>query len=817
MQRLTRFALDRPFLVSALILLATLGLAAQLPKLSSETGYRAYLGAEHPTVQTLDGFIESFGGGLPMAAVWSCEDTDLCETVFDDAALEMASTVVGVLRGRGGVRGVESPATSTVVLVRGDTLDARSLDGEGQSQRDRDELIHRARMDPIWRGALVSEDGRAGAIVVELASSESEVTAAVLEELEDALAPLEAQGFRFHIVGQTAQFALTDEALAADSQRLTPVMITLVAIVMFVLFRSWQSVAAALATVGLASLWTVGMQALLGWPQNSITQTIAPLILVVALCDSIHLLSRYAQRRTASAARSREERAASLLRAVADAGAACLATTVSTVAAFLSFSTSGLESLVRFGVLSGSGIAAALLLTFTALPILIVWLPPERIRAARASEAWDRALASLVAGTRRRARAILVGSVLLGAVCAYGAWELEVDVDEYELYGEESSVVRGFRFLEEHLRKPDSLEIELAIPEGRELHEADVLGGIERLARRLESIDGLGPVRSILDPISWTHRLLSEDDPRAQRLGDTAGQNAELLTMLEFADPGGLDRWMTPSHRNVRLSVEAEKLPRSARGGVLREVHEAIEGELGDGWRPILTGSFVVYHDLTTEIQRTQLFSFGAAAVVVFLVLAGFLASIAGGVRAALGWAAVGMFPTILPVFVIFGVMGYAGISLDMGTAMVAAIIIGIGVDDTIHLMGEFFRRRRVGVSAAAAMEGAVLQVGQAVVTTSIALTMGFFVLLLSSWQSISSFGFLSGIAILGALAADLWVLPALVLVVTRQRGGRLRDSYPRTETAPPRSHRAIMTLLALLPVAGVAGLAAKASRENGV
>ena len=398
-------------------------------------------------------------------------------------------------------------------------------------------MIALALRDPLWRGALISGDATVGAIVVELASSDSDASRSVLRALEDALAPFEDQGFRYYIVGQTAQFALTDESLAADSQRLTPIMIGLVAAVVFALFRSWQTVLSALAAVGLASVWTMGVQGFLRWPENSITQTVPPLILVVSLCVSIHVLSRYSQRRLASGAVSAEERKAALVEAARDTGLACLATTLTTAVGFLAFAASGLESFVRFGVVSATGIVAALFLSFSILPILMCWFPADRMRAARASETWDHALSAMVMGTRVRARSILVGALLLGGLCIVGAWRLETDVDEYELYGEESEVVKAFRFAEAHLRRPDSLEIELQLPEGRDLHDPATLNAIHGFASELSRIEGLGPVRSVLDALAWTNRLLNDDGPEFERLGRTAQENGALLTLLSLNDP----------------------------------------------------------------------------------------------------------------------------------------------------------------------------------------------------------------------------------------------------------------------------------------
>lgn len=808
MHRLAQLSLDRPIFVCATILVATAVLATGISRLDTQTGYRAYLGASHPTVVRLDRFIDRFGGGLPMAAVWSCGDTTACEDVFDPAALRMAREVSDRLESVPGVLSVETPATTRLLLS-----DSRGLGAVSALDHADVEHFRRAALEhPLWRGQLVSEDGRAGAIIVELASSDSTTTRRVLDELEAALEPYGSeQGFRFHIVGQTAQFALTDESLADDSQRLLPITLGLVCLVVLLLFRSWRPLLAVLATVGLSSLWTMGGMGLLGWPQNAITQTLPPLILVIAMCDAIHLLSRYERHRATGGAVSRAARSRALLRAAAETGPPCLVTTLTTAAGFASFAMSGLESFFRFGIVAAAGITAALLLTFSIVPLVMAWLPGEQLRGTAASERWSAALATLVQGTRRRAWGIVAGSAVLGAVGVYGVALLRVDVDEYKLYGEQSAVVKAFRFLETHLRLPDSVEIEVLLPEGRSLHEPAVAKRLETLTGELSRVPGLGPTRSLIDAMSWVNQATHDGDRGFRRLGETVGENAQILTLFALKDPASLASWAGLDFRRLRLSAEAEKLPQSERRVVLASVREVLQRNLGPGWETRLTGSLVVYHDMVAEIHATQLWSFGAAALVIFVVLALFLRSRGGSFFDAGTWALGGMLVTLLPVVITLGVMGHLGIHLDMGTAMVGAIIIGIAVDDVVHILMEYRQRRLRGDAPAPAIEGAVLHTGRAVVTTSLALMAGFFVLLLSSWQSVSSFGFLSGVAITAALIGALVVLPALVYVVTGQAGRETEegDSDSPREEQPYRRTRVALSTVALLPVLAILGAAA--------
>jgi signal transduction histidine kinase len=154
------------------------------------------------------------------------------------------------------------------------------------------------------------------------------------------------------------------------------------------------------------------------------------------------------------------------------------------------------------------------------------------------------------------------------------------------------------------------------------------------------------------------------------------------------------------------------------------------------------------------------------------------------------------MIPNILPVVATLGAMGLWGIPLDVGTIMVGAIVLGIAVDDTIHFITHYRSERNAGAAPRDAIATTMRRAGRAIVTTSCALALGFFALTLSSWQSIASFGLLSGIAILAALAADLFVLPALILGISPSASSPERQQVSRVL---PRRGRGVLALLAVL------------------
>ena len=757
MQRLTRLALAHPSAALVLLGAVTLFFAVGALRVETDVGYRALLGRSHPTVERFDAFLERFDGGFPLAALYRCGESPACADVFEPRAVAMAADVAERLRDAPGVRNVESVATTALWVPGEDGPVARHLADAAPDELPA--LGARALRDSLWPRALVSEDGRAAVIALEVASSNGADNAAAYAALDAALAPHEAEGWVFHRVGGPVEFVVAGAELQADTARLVPVMVVLIGFVLFVLFRSLTAAIATLVTVGVAVVWTFGAMGWLGLVQNSISQALPPLLLVIGVCDGIHVMALYASEGRAHPGTSRAEL---LSRVADDIGAPCVFTAATTAAGFASFMTSRLESLAAFGAIAAFGVMAALLLTFTLLPVLALRIRPDTVRAADASRRWEGWMERAVRRAGAHPGAILALAGAVAGVAAFGLPRLRIDARFEDLYGEQSRVVRWVHAFHDSLRRPDTLEVELIAPNGAQADDPELLATLERASNSLAGIEGLGPARSLADPLALAHQLANEDDPFWRRLPGNRLDARELLDALKERDAGELARFADFDAHRFRISVEAEKPPQEEMRRIFREVDARLAAELPPGWRFELTGPLAVVHEMVDEIQASQVGSFAVATALVLALIALFLRSVQAALLAAV--------PTLLPVLVTLGLLGFAGISLDVGGTMVAAVVIGIADDDAVHLLDQYRRRRRAGESPAAAMDAALLHVGRALVTNSVALAVGFAALTLSAWQTIANFGLIAAMAITFALLAALFVLPACVLAWERLR-----------------------------------------------
>ncbi len=775
LRALAGLSLRRPSLVAGLLLLSSLLLAAGIPRIQRETTLRTFLGPDHEVVVTLDEHLETFGGGYPVVIAYSCEDTPACESVFDEPALRMAAQVASELRRQFGVRDVEGPANASLLVSRdGAPAARRFVSPEGVLPADLEELAARAVEDPLWSRNLTGQGGRVGALIVEVTSSRSAVQRHVAASIEEALAPWRDEGWRFYLVGELVDFVYGGLDAERDSRAMVPLMVAVLLAVLFLLLRSMALTVASLATMGVAFLWTQGA---MGWASvdlNAITTVTPSLVFTIGILDSVHIVTHFSKRLWEVGDRSREGRVAALLHTTEEVGGACLFTSLTTSGAFLAFTASGIASFMEFGLLATWGILVALILSFTLLPIFLVFFPERWMRADPPEPVWRDLLGSTMQTVSRRRVAILGVAAVVSAVTLVGVLRVRVDFDPRQLAGETNRTIPWAVWLSSNLREAETLEVALTLPDGVSYAEPEVLDRVERFVGWLEQeVDGVGHAQSILGPLHRLNRLLHGDEVAFERHERERLGNSQLGLLLSMNDAGGLERWVasrpvdgSPGPRDsLRISAEAASMPTTRQAEVVRAIEEYLDDVLPAGWSYVLTGSVPMYLDMMTALERNQLLCFAIAGAVAFALMAVFFRSVV--------LALLALLPSVLACVLTVGLLGLWGYGLDPASTMVATIILGVAVDDGIHLLARFQQARRVGAPPEVAIEDALHHVGRAVIVSSLVLMASFWSLALSPSAPVASFGLLAGIAVLAALFADLFVLPSLICTspVTRHLG----------------------------------------------
>jgi predicted RND superfamily exporter protein len=763
---LTALSVRRPRIVVALAGALTLLLMLRAAGLESEVGYAAYFGPDDPAVARLVEFFSEFDSGLDVLVVFGCPESRICASVRERAALEFIARLQSELDALPNVRSTRSLLDAAIVVGPLETRSIAEAAGDGRPllsplrlAPDWEALVERAVHQTVLANSVVAADGRTAGILVELGSLESgPMRDAVRAILDLARRHEEALGGEIFVAGDPIWTVAGSDALDADARNLSVLMFVLILAILWGFFRDpWLTL---LPVVSVTALVVAihGVIALLAIPMTTILTALPPLLAVIALTASIHLLTAFLRFPGL-------DPPAALVEAADQVGPGCLWAAITTAAGFGSFVLSDLASFREFGVAATIGLALGLVVTFSLLPALLCLRPPRTRGAARARLGVVHELLAAAQATvmHRPGFVLAAGSAVLLALAA-GSSRLYYEVD----FGEQSLVLRSVRFMEANFRKPMTTELVVSVPEGRRIYDPESLRLLARLEAWFDSEPSTGVAWSFLDLLEQAYRM-DRGHPPASFDALVAAARSEMPLVASYPGLPGL--WSETATRRgdgtlswrdrARVSVQRswlsgrEQLPYVDR---VRAHLEAVNRDVADaGYRVELAGGLELAALAERKIRDTQWRSFGAAFLVVALTLVGLL-------RSNPRLAVLGVIVNLLPVLSLLGVMGWAGIAIDPANTMVAAVLLAIAVDDTIHLCLRYERERSDGATRRTALTRTIGLVGEAVVITSICLALGFAVLMFSRWGGLVSFGLLASLGIAIALVADLLLLPAALL-----------------------------------------------------
>jgi predicted RND superfamily exporter protein len=425
-----------------------------------------------------------------------------------------------------------------------------------------------------------------------------------------------------------------------------------------------------------------------------------------------------------------------------------------------------------FGIMTAVGavmvlVAAALVVPFLALTGRFDADP----QMAWGEGALEKSLDRLVARIVRHPMPILLGSVAAAAVATAGMRWLTVETDFTRNFRASSPTVAAYEFVESRLGGAGVWDV--LVPASEPLDAAQV-AAVDRLANRLRSevvvtvsdgrsVAGLTKVLSLADalaaapPLGPLDALVGEERRVTATLGVLTSLLPQLTGALVGRDPADGSTWL-------RVMLRAhERQPAAAKEAIIAQVRRiaAEEYPVAPG-RPgaDVTGFFVLLAQLVHRLLADQWLTFLIAAAGIFLLLAAAFRSPLLG--------AIALIPNGLPIFVVLGLLGWAGIRVNMGTAMIAAVSMGLSVDSSIHYIAAFRRRLAAGHALDAALGTAHQTAGRAMIFSTLALCVGFLALTTSGFMPTVSFGWLSCLTMAGGLVGNLVVLPVLLAVSAR-------------------------------------------------
>jgi len=540
-------------------------------------------------------------------------------------------------------------------------------------------------------------------------------------------------------------------------------VVLFIVVILALSFKHVRWVVLPLAVCLTSAMTMMGYLGWAHWPVTVVSSNFISLLLIITLSLIIHLVVRYRELVTIKPEASQYELVSET---VQSKFIPSFYTAITTMVAFGSLLVSGIRPVIDFGWMMVIGITVSFVLAFTLFPAALMLLP--RLETPIKKDLTGTVTASIANFIRHRTRATLLIFVLLALIALTGIPRLSVENRFIDYYKESTEIYQGMTLIDTKLGGTTPMDVIIDAPANEMLAEDELFyGGDITSSSYWFNRDGLTEVAKIhqyLDQLPETGKVLSVHTGMEllESLNNGRPYNDFKLAVVYKRLPEDVKKalispYMSVDGNQLRFSIrlyESNKTLR--RQELIEQIYTELPGHFGlDPEQVTVSGIAVLYNNLLQSLFRSQILTLGAvfcAILVMFIVL--FRA-----VR--LSFAA--LVPNIISAALILGLMGWLGIPLDIMTITIAAINIGIGVDDSIHYIhrfrGEFLQDRNYWAAIARCHNS----IARAMYYTSVTVVLGFSILSLSNFVPTIYFGVLCGLAMITALIANLMLLPILI------------------------------------------------------
>jgi uncharacterized protein len=611
--------------------------------------------------------------------------------------------------------------------------------------------------NPDFDGWLVSKDRTVAGLVVELEDrpGDTEYRSALVAALR-ALAPRVVQaGGELHLTGVPVQKIDVSNYVDRDQRVLLPAAVVVLAATLALFFRNVSGVLVPITVAGMTVAWSVGLYAATGHATNAITALLPPVLLVIAMATTIHVYDAWLEDRGGAGEGDRYGRATRAVRAVFVPGLLCAVTTAQ---GFLSLTVGDLPAVRQFGMFAAFGSFAAFVIAMTVVPAALARVKSPSGRRDH-GRGWTRRLLDGCSrlATQRPGAVLLVFAVVT-VVAIGGIPLLRTNTDLVGFLRKDAPLRIDTEWIDAHLGGTLPLEFLVRREDASPVADLATIRALDELERRTRSREHVAGMTSVLTLLRQVHR--AESGSGKLEIPVDAATLQEELDLLDESGHALVSRFAAPEMTALRLTVRLRSVGSALSGPLVKAIRDDAAELLPPGVELLPTGTLWEVVRDSNNLVKNQVLSFGGAIVLVVAAIGLLLRSVS--------FTLLAMIPNVMPILWTGGLMGYAGIDLSTGTAMVASAVLGLVVDDTIHYLS-YYRRVYDG-DVTAAIRRTSLAVGAPVTVASTGLVLGFWVGALGSFLPTVYFSVLTGLTMITGVLCDLLVLPASLVLLDKAR-----------------------------------------------
>ena len=656
---------------------------------------------------------------------------------------------------------------------------------------DRDRGFNEIISSPVFRNFVISEDGKTSGIIINIKKnsdlkdftnkSKKEIKKYKdqikkqnhlnILEIRDVIKSYEDIG-KIHLGGIPM---IADDMMSFIKSDIIVfglgVLIFIIATLWFV-FKRIIWIIVPISSCFFSVIIMMGILGLLGWKVTVISSNFIALMLILTMAMNIHMSTRFLQIRENYPQMSILE----LITLTTEKMFwPILYTVLTTIIAFLSLVFSEIKPIIDFGWMMTLGLITSFIITFTLLPSLINFVPTENISIKENKDSIITSFFSKVSQNNHKIIFMITGILII--LSLIGISRLEVENSFINYFNKKTEIYKGMKLIDEKLGGTTPLEVILKFPkkEKAKTEEDDEFedwgdeneNDIEKYWFTKDKIDKISSVHNYLDSLPQVGKVLSFSSiiDVATLLNNNKPLGTLEMGVLYTKIPESIkteiiDPYISIKNNEARINLRIiDSQENLRRNDLIKKINYDLENQLGlkkDEFK--LAGVLILFNNLLQSLFKSQILTLGLVMIGIFLMFVILFKNIK--------LSLIGVIPNFIAAFFILGIIGLLGIPLDMMTITIAAITIGIAVDNSIHYIYRFKEEFTISKDYNKTINLCHSTVGKAILNTSITIVFGFSILVLSKFIPTIYFGIFTGIAMLLAMVSVLTLLPSLILLL---------------------------------------------------
>ncbi len=611
-----------------------------------------------------------------------------------------------------------------------------------------------ATSDPLVRDSFISRDGTTTMISARLTpkvNDQSDKSMEIMRLIREILAPeIERTGYKYWLNGGPP---LNESfvTIATADMIFVPMILLASMILLFLLFRRVGGSLIPIGVVTFTFLTVLAIQILLGYKLNNFTINLPTFIIAIGIADAVHIYSVWLLLRQEG-----QSNLDAVKLSMKKNFLPIFLTSLTTAIGFATLTISEVVPVYTLGIATASGAVLAFIISILWMPAVLLLLNREISIKQEVDSDQQKPLGYGAFIVKNNKKILLITTLIFG-ILSIGLWQVRIDSNTIRYFDKSVEIRKSTEFIMNNITGPMAYEIVVDSGHKDGIKDPEFMKTVELFYQEFqEKFPDVRHISSLMDTVKRFNKVVNHEDeiPNNQNL------IAQYLLLYSLSLPQGMEI-------NDKMDINEQKLRLTAQVNIV-DTSKDLEmiDYVSDWWSKTpysasVQGQTAMFAYMQSDVTDTLIYSLSLAILLVSLVMLMIFQ------RIKLLW--VFILPNVLPVILVVGLMGWIGITIDIGVAIAGAIIIGVAVDDTIHFLVKYFEARKRGLTMEETFDEVLRYAGKAILFTTVILSTAFSLFAFSNFSPNQNFGIVTAFALIVALVVDLLLLPALLSLADKE------------------------------------------------